>query len=70
MKPQPIEFLGGPLDGVTPPLTEDVEHIPYRHGDAIHLYSLDEVYDGKTVRKVFRHAGIFNASDYPGLKYE
>jgi hypothetical protein len=63
MKPKPIEFLGGPLDGVTPPLTENVEQVPYRQGDVIHLYTVDEIYEGKGVRKVFRHTGVFNIGD-------
>lgn len=63
MKPKPIEFLGGPLDGAWPPLTEDVEQVPYRDGNFLHLYSIDEVYEGKGVRKVFRHTQVLNIGD-------
>jgi hypothetical protein len=63
MKPQPVEFLGGPLDGVCPFMTADVEQIPYRDGNVTHMYVIDEVYEGSVVRRVFRHNGVFPIGD-------
>lgn len=57
--PEPVEFFGGPLDGVCPAVAPEVEQVPYRLGDAVHLYVIDEIYEGKGVRRIFRHHGSF-----------
>jgi len=59
MKPQPVEFLGGPLDGVCPAVAPSGEQFSYRDGNIVHVYTIDEVYEGPGVRRVFRHTGVF-----------
>jgi hypothetical protein len=59
MKLKRVEFLGGPLDGVCPAVAPSGEQLSYRDGNIVHVYTIDEVYEGPGVRRVFRHIGAF-----------
>lgn len=60
-----LEFLGGPLDGAIRPVIDGCDTIPLANGLVIHVYALDEIYDGKKVREVMRHFEVFDARREP-----
>lgn len=59
-----VEMLGGPLDGkwITVAVWQERFLFPASGVTGIlHDYRIDEIYEGSTVRRVFRHSGVVRA---------
>ena len=53
-----VEFLGGPHDGMFLPVAEGTETIVIREGHVIHRYDISEVYEGPSIRPVYRQTQV------------
>ena len=49
------ELLGGPFDGEWVTVPAEQETLLRLDGHCLHMYTIDEVYEGKGVRPVYRH---------------
>ncbi len=50
------ELFGGPFDGKWLTVPDGQESILRIDGHCLHRYDIDEVYEGKTIRPVYRHS--------------
>lgn len=66
MKIRLVEFLGGPYDGASLPVTAEMETVVIREGSVVHRYDISEVHEGPKVRTVFRETQVIPMP--PGAK--
>jgi hypothetical protein len=57
------ELMGGPFDGEWHTVPPTQETLALRDGHSLCRYNLDEIYDGKTVRVVYRYVAKSPALD-------
>lgn len=55
--------MGGPFDGEWHTVPPTQETLALRDGHSLCRYNLDEIYDGKTVRVVYRYVAKSPALD-------
>ena len=53
-----VEFMGGPLDGRTPLVSDEQTTVAYTDGSRVFIYEREESFTGKAFRQVFRYVSV------------